>query len=103
MRTPYENDGRAGTDFEDDGHVIADMSGIERQPLLIPRFGSRSSGKRRNLMPDAGMSEGAAPPPADVSVEERRAMIRGSVAAGLLVAGVIAGVFAAVILLIGHV
>ena len=93
------NDGYAGPDSEDDGYVVADMSGIERQPLLIPRFGGMGHGGKKGQA--AGTPEGSAPP-SDITDGERRALIRGSVAAGILIAGVMAAVFAAAILLIGH-
>lgn len=100
MRSPDKKGRYPAAEPEDDGYVVADMSGIERQPLLFPRFGRMSSVKKR--VPDPDAPERTAPPPPEISAGERRALIGGSVAAGLLIIGVLAAVFAAVILLIGH-
>lgn len=88
---------------EDDGHVIADMSGIERQPLLIPRF-DRPVGQRRDLSGQSGQSSSdfwsMAPQTPDLDAGEKRALILGALSAGILVAGAIALAFAVLILLI---
>ena len=102
-------------DYEDDGRVIADMSGVgDRQPLLVPKFGSASNTgterrKRSDFSPtrqnenDAGTPEWQKSGDAvHLTREERRTIISGSLAAGFLVAGVIAAGFALLILLIGH-
>ncbi|MBR6503924.1 MAG: hypothetical protein IKT15_03005 [Firmicutes bacterium] len=91
---------------EDDGRVIADMSGIERMPLLIPRLDRLSSQKKKR--PEGGLEQAVDNPepeqklpPVELDAEGRRAMMGGAVAAGLLVVGVLAVAFAALILLIG--
>ena len=61
---------------EDDGRTIADMSGIERQPTVLPHFH-----RKRNDRP----WESAA---GELTREERNAAIRGALKAGLLIAGV---------------
>ena len=91
---------------EDDGRVVADMSGIERMPLLIPRLDRHSSQKKkeRENGPDKGTDSPEREqklPPVELDAEGRRAMMGGAVAAGLLVVGVLAAAFAALILLIG--
>ena len=61
------------TDFEDDGRVLADMSEVERRPILLPRLPARkSSGGGLSSLPR----------------EDRRAVIRGALGASLLIAGV---------------
>lgn len=91
-------------DFEDDGRRIADMSGIERTPLVIPRKkeADGSCGRNRTSEADApaGSADGYRPP--DILPEERRALIGGAVSAALLAGGIIAAAFAAVIYLILH-
>ncbi len=97
---------------DDDGRIIADMSDVERQPLLIPRPDSLKRG-RRDFGDTSGDSDraygsaGSASRPQSsgnetvhLDADERRAMIGGAVSAGLLVVGVIAASFAALILLI---
>ena len=73
---------------DDDGRTVADMSGLERPSLL----GIRSRGREEK------------PARAEQNLQldrsERRAMMRGAVSAGLLVAGALALGFALLILLI---
>ncbi len=81
---------------DDDGRTVADMSGIEPQPMLIPRIY-----KRRDR---ADFREPDAPEANDrpwdtsgeLSREERNAAIGGALKAGLLIGGVflIAGALA---------
>lgn len=81
---------------DDDGRTVADMSGIEPQPMLIPRIR-----KRRDR---ADFREPGAPAANDrpwdtsgeLSREERNAAIGGALKAGLLIGGVflIAGALA---------
>ena len=93
---------------DDDGRVVADMSGIERQPVLIPRFENLRGEKAKR--PDfedpeakeAGRSKAPYEETVAVSKEERNAMIKGGIAAGLLIVCVIAAGFAALIFLLGH-
>ena len=70
---------------DDDGRTVADMSELERPALLRPR-------RKREDEP-----AGQAP---DLDRAERRAMVRGAMSAGLLVAGAMAAGFALLILLI---
>ena len=76
---------------EEDDLVIADMSGVERPPILNPFPGAM----RRSRKDDDIGSE--------LDAEGRRALIGGAVSAGLLVAGVIAAAFAVLIVIITHV
>ena len=87
---------------DDDGRVIADMSGVERQPMFIPDADSisRVREKRADL---AGPQESRySHGPEYLDKEGRRAMIGGALSALFLVGGVLAAAFAAVILIIGH-
>ena len=70
---------------DDDGRTVADMSALERPALLRPR-------RKRQSAP-AGQAM-------HLDRAERRAMVRGAVSAGLLVAGAMAAGFALLILLI---
>ena len=86
---------------EDDGYVVADMSGIEQTPLLIPRPGAARA-RRRETFPENAESSGREEPLPQLDRGERNAMIRGAVSAFLLVGGVIAAAFALLIFLIGQ-
>ncbi len=72
--------------FYDDGRTVADMSGVEPQPLLIPRI-RRRRGRADLREPDAPAADdrpwdtGAA-----LTREERSAAVRGALKAGLLIA-----------------
>ena len=87
---------------DDDGRVIADMSEVERTPILMPRFG-RKDGTRADFQ-DPGEegpdSRREAQAPVTVTREERRALIKGGIAAGLVVVAALAAGFAALIFLI---
>ena len=87
---------------DDDGRVIADMSGVERQPMFIPSAESinRAREKRTDLAEPAESRYSRGPEYIDK--EGRRAMIGGVMSALLLVGGLLAAAFAAVILIIGH-
>ena len=87
---------------EDDGRVIADMSGVERQPVLMPDAGSirRVKEGRADFAETPAKSDQSGPEYLDK--EGRRAMIGGALSAMLLVGGVLAAAFAVVILIIGH-
>ena len=71
---------------DDDGRTVADMSGLEPQPMLIPR-----THKRRNR---ADFREPDTPEANDrpwdtsgeLNREERNAAVRGALTAGLLIA-----------------
>ena len=73
---------------DDDGRTVADMSGLERPSLL-------------GIRPRRWAEK---PAPAEQSVQldrsERRAMVRGALSAGLLIAVVFALSFALLILLL---
>ena len=87
---------------EDEERVIADMSGVERQPVLFPSADSirrvRENRADFSEPPAGSYSQG----PEFLDKEGRRAMIGGAVSAMLLVGGLLAAGFALVILLIGH-
>ncbi len=87
---------------DDDGRVIADMSGIEKQPMFFPS--PEAVGRVKESRTDF-----AEPPektsnygPEYLDKEGRRAMIGGAVSAMLLVGGLLAAAFAVIILIIGH-
>ncbi|MBD5133300.1 MAG: hypothetical protein HDT38_02335 [Clostridiales bacterium] len=68
---------------DDDGHTIADMSGIQRQPLFLPRLPAR----RRPGAPAQPEPERDRPhEQLDLTPEERRWYILGALKACLLIA-----------------
>lgn len=73
---------------DDDGRTVADMSALERPSLLGIRPRKREE-KPVQAKQDVQMDR-----------SERRAMVRGAVSAGLLVAAVFAVCFALLILLL---
>ena len=90
---------------DDDGRTVADMSGIEQQPMLMPSASSIRRVKEGRADPDA--PQGADDKhyelrPEQLDREGRRAMIGGALSAMLLVGGVMFAAFAALILIIGH-
>ena len=82
-------------DFEDDGRTIADMSSVERQPLIIPKF-SRLKNNKKSETESVGEK-----PWEDNSFnkKERKSFIFGALGATLLVSGIFALAFALIIIL----
>ncbi len=79
---------------DDDGRVVADMSGLERQPMLLPRLPKR----KKNAAPE---TEPPAPQPdLQLTDEERRSYIGGALGAALLLGGIFIAAGALVILLL---
>lgn len=80
---------------DDDGHVIADMSGIERQRLWIPRLGGRQPGPAR---PEAGERQDWE---SSFTPEEQRLAVLGALKAALLIAlAFIIGLGAVILLMV---
>ncbi|MCH5199248.1 MAG: hypothetical protein J1E34_10140 [Oscillospiraceae bacterium] len=77
---------RDNKDFEDDGRTVADMSGVERQRVFIPRLPKKE--KQEWEAREENNDE-------KLSREDRRAYILGSMGAAALVAGIF--IFAAFI------
>ena len=88
--------------YDDDERVIADMSGIERKPVIFPSAESIHTLRENRAdfaePPEKKYSSG----PEYLDKEGRRAMIGGAVSAMLLVGGLLAAAFAVAILVIGH-
>ena len=61
---------------DDDGRVIADMSDLDRQPMLLPRF------RRKKEAPD--------PDAQQMSKEDRMVIIKSAIGASLLIGGSLA-------------
>ena len=73
---------------DDDGRTIADMSGIEPQPMLIPRIHKRRD-RADFREPDApAANDRPWDTSGELSREERNAAIGGALKAGLLIGGV---------------
>ena len=90
---------------DDDGRVVADMSEVNRTPMLFPDFSHMQ--KRRDIGEAAEPDAAPARPQEQVYLdgEERRAMIGGTIAAFLVVGVIVAAAFAGLIFLInviGH-
>ena len=74
---------RKKDEFYDDGRTVADMSGVERQRVFLPRLP-----KKENKNND-GAWEGRAESDAEkLSREDRHAYVFGALGASLLVAGI---------------
>lgn len=85
--------------FDEDELVIADMSNLERQPLLVPRLDSlykRKTGDKPKINEQHPHSQ----TPEYLDREGRFAMIRGALAAAFLVLVILAASFAGLIFLI---
>ncbi len=87
---------------DDDGRVVADMSGIDMQPLLFPSAESIKRVKENRADFSEPSDNAYTHGPEYLDKEGRRAMIGGVMSAMLLGGGVILAAFAAVILIIGH-
>ena len=87
---------------DDDGRTVADMSGIEPQPLLMPSASSIRKLKEGGDEPEVPGRAESQRGPEYLDREGRRAMIGGALSAMLLVGGVLFAAFAAVIFIIGH-
>lgn len=85
-------------DFEDDGMTVADMSDIHPQPLLIPDLGYilGQKGGKAETTDEAPVNRA----PVQVDKAERRALIRGTIAAYITAFAVFAVVFVIAILLL---
>ena len=59
---------------DDDGRVVADMSGVERQPMVLPRF------RRRKDEPE--------PEGEQMSREDRMVILKSAIGASLLIGGI---------------
>ena len=72
---------------DDDGRSFADMSDIERQPMILPRFDHLHNTERKDLGQEP---ETERRPEYEVQYtdEERRALIGGTLTAALLVSAV---------------
>ena len=67
---------------DDDGRTIADMSGIERQPMIVPRLPKREK-KKPIEVPEEPVPEQEPDP---VPKHERRALVLGAMSATTLIA-----------------
>ena len=77
---------------DDDGRVIADMSDLRRQPMVLPRLPKRKK--------DSDGPEASAQPELELTKEERRSYVRGAIGATLLIAGIFIAAAAVVITLL---
>ena len=71
---------------DDDGRTVADMSGIDPQPLLVPRIRKRRD--RADIQEPAAFAANDRPwdTGGELNREERSAAVRGALTAGLLIA-----------------
>ena len=84
---------------DDDGRVVADMSGIERQPLIIPRFDHLKRNDRDDVQNGENEAQKSPWDDTQMSKSERSAFIGGALAAGLGIAAVFIAIFGIVIFL----
>ena len=85
--------------FNEDEFVVADMSNLERQPLLVPRLDilyRRKTGDNPKVNEQHQHSQ----TPEYLDGEGRLAMIRGALAAVFLIVAILAASFAGLIFLI---
>ena len=82
---------------DDDGRVVADMSDIGRQPLIIPRFDRLGKSKPEQQEPS---TEDKPWENNELSGREKRSFIAGALGATILIASVFAIAGAVVILII---
>ncbi len=78
---------------DDDGRTVADMSGVERQPLIVPRFPDK---KKDRTPEDDGGDSGLN----GFSKNEKRGIVLGAMSATALIALVFIAVGAIAIALI---
>ena len=77
---------------DDDGRTVADMSGVERQPLIVPRFPD----KKKDRTPEDDDGSGLN----GFSKDEKRGIVLGAMSATALIALVFIAVGAIAIALI---
>ena len=70
-------------DFYDDGRTVVDMSGVEHQPLFIPRLPKKKEEQTEN-----GWQAREESSSEKMSREDRKAYVFGAMGAALLVAGI---------------
>ena len=87
--------GKKRTYQDDDGRTIADMSGIESSPMLLPRIPKKKAGPQEP-QPSADRPWEAQE---QFTPEQRRAAMGGALRAAMLIAGVFIGAGAIAILL----
>ena len=85
--------------FVDDGRTIADMSGVERQPLLLPNIGPiRKRREERKAAKTSGQKQEYIESSEDK--ETRKAYVGGAIGASLLIALVYLGAFALLVVIL---
>lgn len=80
---------------DDDGRIIADMSGVAPSPMLLPRIPKKKMGLQEPQQSDDRPWEGRE----QFTPEQRRAAMGGALRAAMLIAGVFIGAGAIAILL----
>lgn len=86
---------------DDDGRIVADMSGIERPRFLMPRIATKRSVSGDRRTGEQAVEERSSVYEAEFTPRERRMYMLGALKAALLIALVfIAGLGAAVWLMI---
>ena len=85
--------------FEDDGRTIADMSGVERQPLLLPNLGLIKKARAERKAARA-MEQKERRFESSEDKETRKAYLGGAIGATLLIGFIYLGAFALLIVII---
>ena len=84
--------------FDDDGRTVADMSGVDRNPMVIPRF--PRSKKNGEASPEAVNDTSDRPwENTEMNPQERRSFIFGATSAAALIGAVFIG-FGAIVIFI---
>ena len=87
--------------YEDDGRTIADMSEVERQPILLPSISRirKLRGERKGVDAKEADSERSRFEPS-IDKKDRKAYLGGAVSASLLIALIYLGAFALLVVLL---
>ncbi len=80
---------------DDDGRTVADMSGVERTPLIVPRLPDR-----KNDAPESAEQPDRPWEQQTLTKGERRSVVLGAMSASVLIALIFIVVFAIAIALI---
>ena len=87
--------------YEDDGRTIADMSDVERTPLLLPNIGRIRKVRAERKGVDTNEKDPETPRfEPSMDKKERKAYLGGAVSASLLIALIYLGAFAILVVLL---
>jgi|LSQX01.3.fsa_nt_gb hypothetical protein len=73
---------------DDDGRTIADMSGLDRPPMFIPKFPKRDSSEKNHEITERAETNERPWENNEMPREERKAYVLGALKATLIIVGV---------------